>query len=133
MRTHYQGICLDLMLILWAALFPWHPLEDWLLRHTSLVYWTMGSLHVVALPWLVLWMMATMDLPPQPSQHRALGPETGLLNQVFGYSFVLYFVCSWMNHCRHVAAVAVPSSLGPAVSPGTHPWINGWITTRAAC
>lgn len=96
MRERYQGIALDLFLIAWAALFPFHPVEDWLLRHAEWVYWGMGGLHLVALPWIMLWMLATMDVPGREPQHSVYGPDNGLLDKVFIYSLVLYFVCGWM-------------------------------------
>lgn len=96
MRERYRGIVLDLFLIAWAALFPFHPVEDWLLRHAEWVYWGMGSLHLLALPWISLWMLATMAIPGQETQPSVYGPNNGFLDQVFTYSFVLYFVGGWM-------------------------------------
>lgn len=96
MRDRYQGIALDLFLIAWAALFPFHPVEDWLLRHAEWVYWTMGCLHLVALPWIVLWMLATMDRPDEEARNSVFGPNNGPFDKLFIYSFVLFFCGGWM-------------------------------------
>jgi len=96
MRKRYQGVILDLLLIAWAALVPFHPVEDWLLRHKHWVYWAMGSLHLLALPWLMMWMIAMPEEPKDPAQPRVFGPERGPLDEFHSFSFVLFFGCSWL-------------------------------------
>ena len=96
MRERYSGIALDLLLILWAALIPFHPVEDFLLSHTDFVYWAMGGTHLLVIPWLVVWYVMTADVTARGAKDGVFGREDGPLGKLFIYSFVLFFVGSWM-------------------------------------
>jgi hypothetical protein len=109
MNGRRTGVLADLVLFVWAALCPYHPVEDWLMRHKSFVYWSMGGVHLAIIPWLVLWYVLTSDVRGTRLQHGVFGSEESPLGKVFLWSFMLFVVCSWM----------IPIFLGFSLHAGT--------------
>ena len=109
MYERYKGIIIDLLLIAWAALVPYHPVEDWLMDYRTVVYWAMGGVHLLVLPWRVLWRLTTAEQPSTASSDEVFGADNGPLEKIFIYSFVLFFGCSWM----------IPIFLGFTLHAGT--------------
>lgn len=109
MHERRTGVLADLLLLVWAALCPYHPVEDWLMAHKRVVYWTMGSVHLIIIPWLVLWYVMTSDIQGTRLKHGVFGSEDSPLGKIFLYSFLLFVVCSWM----------IPIFLGFTLHAGT--------------
>jgi hypothetical protein len=109
-----RALALDLALFVAAAVLPFHPVYDWLDGHRVLLYWAVGSVHVVYIPLMMIQQIGGSSRSGKVLLSNEESPRTTLMS----YVSVLFFVASFVVPVCFSMGVVSSSDLNGAAMAG---------------